>query len=76
MELMDYMFLPDKEMWCGYPKAHPDHQAYGESFEELQLKLRHLQLGLDLSTISSVWSDTTHLGETSNDPIPVQRTEG
>lgn len=59
MELVDYMFLPDQEIWRGYPKAHPDYQAYGKSFEELQLKLRHLRLGLTRSTNSSTLLHST-----------------
>lgn len=53
MELMDYMFLPDEEVWRGYPKAHPDYQAFGKSFEELRLNLHHLHLDLTRSTSSS-----------------------
>ncbi len=54
MELMDYMFLPDQEIWRGYPKAHPDDQVYGKSFEGLQLRLRHLHPGLTRSPTSSI----------------------
>ena len=54
MELAEYVFMPDQEMWHGYLKGYPNFEAYGESFEELQLKLH--QLHPDLSRLNFFFS--------------------
>lgn len=61
MELMTYIFIQDHGRWCGYPKDHPDYHLYGESFEDLQLKLHELHLDPRRSTPSSVCSHATLL---------------
>lgn len=57
MTLMQYSFSWDEGVWRGHTKGHPDYQAQGESFEELQLKLHWKHLDLDSSFIRSVNSD-------------------
>jgi hypothetical protein len=61
MELTEYIFVPEQRIWRGYPKHYPEHQAYGKSFEELQLKLHQLRRGLSHSTSSSVCSNAALL---------------
>lgn len=61
MELTEYMFIPDQGLWRGYLKGYPACQAYGESFEELQLKLHQLHPDLSVSTSSSVCSNAVLL---------------
>jgi hypothetical protein len=61
MELAEYVFMPDQEMWHGYLKGYPNFEAYGESFEELQLKLHQLHPDLSSSTSSSVCSNAALL---------------
>ncbi len=75
MELMDYMFLPDQEIWRGNPKDHPDYHVYGKSFEGLQLQLRHLRLGLTSSPTSStlLHSADTDSGALSNSATIMRR---
>lgn len=57
MELAEYVFMPDQGLWRGYLKGFPDCQAYGKSFEELQLKLHQLRPDLSTSTSASACSD-------------------
>ena len=61
MELTEYIFMPDQGMWHGHLKGHPNFQACGESFEELQLKLHQTHPDLSGSTSSPVCSDTALL---------------
>lgn len=61
MELATCIFIPDLGKWCGYPKDHPHYQAYGESFEELQLKLHKLHRDLSQSAPPSLCSNTALL---------------
>lgn len=61
MELTGYMFIPDQGLWLRYLKGYPARQAYGESFEELQLKLHQLHPDLSASTSSSACSNAALL---------------
>ncbi len=35
-----FLCSQDHGKWCGYLQDHPDRQVHGESFEELEIKLR------------------------------------
>jgi hypothetical protein len=61
MELAEYVFMLDQGMWHGYLKGYPNFEAYGKSFEELQLKLHQLHPDLSSSTSSSVCSNAALL---------------
>lgn len=61
MELAEYVFMPDQGMWHGYLKGCPTFEAYGDSFEELQLKLTRLYPDSTGSISSSASSDTALL---------------
>ena len=61
MKLAKYVFMPDQGMWHGYLKGCTNFEEYGESFEELQLKLNRLQPELTGSFSSSACSDTALL---------------
>ena len=61
MELAEYVFMPDQGMWHGYLKGSPPFEAYGESFEELQLKLTRLPPDPTGSISSSASSDVALL---------------
>ena len=37
MQLAKYVLIPTQGMWHNYVKDYSNFQAYGESFEELQL---------------------------------------
>jgi hypothetical protein len=41
-ELMTCTHIRDSENWCRYPIDQPLYHVYGESFEELHLKLHKL----------------------------------
>jgi hypothetical protein len=53
MELVTCRYIPDLRKWCGYPKDQPHDQAYGESFEELHLKLHNPHRDLSQAAPSS-----------------------
>lgn len=57
VELAICVFIQDLGKWCGYPKDQPHYQTYGESFDELQLKLHKLLRGLSQATPSSPCSN-------------------
>jgi hypothetical protein len=42
MDVAAYTIWQDQGQWRGYLRDNPDHQVQGESFEELELKLRRL----------------------------------
>jgi hypothetical protein len=67
MELAEYVFMPDREMWHGYLKGCPNFEAYGESFEELQLMLNRLHPDPTGSFSSSACSDTACFAAIGND---------
>jgi hypothetical protein len=45
-----FLWSQDQGKWCGYLQDHPDRQVHGESFEELEVKLRQLSRDLIAST--------------------------
>ena len=57
MDLTEYVFMPDQGMWHGYLKGCPNFEAYGKSFEELQVKLHQLHLDPNRSISPSVCSE-------------------
>lgn len=42
MEIAKYVVWQEQGQWRGYLRDYPDHQAQGESFEILELKLSRL----------------------------------
>lgn len=52
MGLVTCIYIPDLGKWFGYPKDQPHYQTYGESLEELQLKLHKLYGDLSQATPS------------------------
>lgn len=42
MEVATYNIWQDQGQWRGYLRDYPDQQVQGESFEDLELKLRRL----------------------------------
>jgi hypothetical protein len=46
MEQPKFVFSQDQGKWCGHLQGYPDYSAQGESFEELQFKLRQLHRDL------------------------------
>ncbi|MBX3331199.1 MAG: hypothetical protein KF722_12400 [Nitrospira sp.] len=61
MESAEYVFMPEQGMWHGYLKGCPNFEAYGESFEALQLKLNRLHPDPTGSISPSTCSDTALL---------------
>jgi hypothetical protein len=56
MELVEYILSPDEGMWRGYLRSHSAHHTYGESFEELRMKLNQLHPDQNGSISSSICS--------------------
>jgi hypothetical protein len=52
MELATYNIWQDQGQWRGFLRDYPDHQVQGESFEDLELKLRRLHHDLTNRTTS------------------------
>jgi len=48
-----FLCSQDQGKWCGYLQDHPDRQVHGESFEELEVKLRQLSRDLIASTLAN-----------------------
>lgn len=48
MDIALYTVWQDQGQWRGFLRDYPDHQAQGESFEDLELKL--CRLHHDLTT--------------------------
>ncbi|MDH5625242.1 MAG: hypothetical protein OEY21_03990 [Nitrospira sp.] len=46
MQLINYTMWEEQNGWRGYLKDHPDQVVQGKSFDDLQLKLRHLKRDL------------------------------
>jgi len=42
MERPKWVFWQDQGKWCGHPEGNPDGEIQAASFDELQLKVRHL----------------------------------
>ena len=42
MQSTKYIIIQDGNGWRGYLQGYPEHEAYGESFEDLQIKLWQL----------------------------------
>ncbi len=42
MEIAQHIVWQDQGQWRGYLRDFPDHQVQGESFEDLEMKLRRL----------------------------------
>jgi hypothetical protein len=50
MHSTKYIILQDGNGWRGYLQGYPEHETYGESFEDLQIKLWHLHQELIVQT--------------------------
>jgi hypothetical protein len=46
MHSTKYIIMQDGNGWRGYLEGYPEHEAYGESFEDLQIKLWQLHQDL------------------------------
>lgn len=46
MHSTKYILWQDENGWRGYLEAYPEHEAHGESFEDLQIKLWQLHQDL------------------------------
>jgi len=46
MHSTKYIIMQDGHGWRGYMEGYPEQEAYGESFEELQIKLWQLHQDL------------------------------
>ncbi|MBH0194628.1 MAG: type II toxin-antitoxin system HicB family antitoxin [Nitrospira sp.] len=46
MQPIKYTMWEEPNGWRGYLKSHPDQVVQGKSFDDLQLKLRHLNQDL------------------------------
>jgi hypothetical protein len=46
MHSTKYIIMQDGNGWRGYLEGYPEHETYGESFEDLQIKLWQLHQGL------------------------------
>jgi hypothetical protein len=46
MHSTKYIIMQDGNGWRGYLQGYPDHEIYGESFEDLQIKLWQLHQDL------------------------------
>jgi hypothetical protein len=51
MHSTKYIIIQEENGWRGYLEGYPEHEIYGESFEELQFKL--WQLHQELTTQES-----------------------
>lgn len=54
MEVATYTVWQDQGQWRGVLRDYPDHQVQGESFEDLEFKLRRLHHDLTGRKISGV----------------------
>lgn len=62
MHSTKYIIMQDGNGWRGYLQGYPEHETYGESFEDLQIKLWRLHQ--DLAAKESEQNEYRyHLGE-------------
>ncbi|CUS36525.1 type II toxin-antitoxin system HicB family antitoxin [Candidatus Nitrospira nitrificans] len=54
MDQPTFIFSQDQGKWRGYLQGYPDYSAQGESFEDLQFKLRQLYRDLIVGKPSNV----------------------
>lgn len=62
MHSTKYIIIQDGNGWRGYLQGYPEHETYGESFEDLQIKLWQLHQDL-IAQESEQNQDRYHIRE-------------